>query len=104
MQLYVAHLFPELLNIYGDKGNIASFAKRCLWRDIGLNICEINIGDKIDPDFISFVAVFKICAAIIRFLKGLCKPFYSAEKFLRNNKLLFPSNQTSVKKRWNNET
>lgn len=54
MELNIAHLYPELLNIYGDKGNVLAFSKRCSWRGIKVNVFDINIGDKIDPDFFDF--------------------------------------------------
>ncbi len=52
--LNIAHLYPELLNIYGDKGNVLAFQKRCEWRDIEVNLHEINLGDFIDPDLYDF--------------------------------------------------
>ena len=54
MQLHIAHLYPELLNIYGDKGNVTAFSQRCLWRDIQVEIHDINPGDHIDPDKYDF--------------------------------------------------
>ena len=46
-KLRLAHLYPKLLNIYGDGGNILALKKRCEWRGIEIEIDEINIGDKI---------------------------------------------------------
>ena len=54
MKINIAYLYPELLNIYGDKGNILAFVNRCLWRNIEANITEINIGDGINPDLYDF--------------------------------------------------
>ncbi len=54
MKLSIAHLYPELLNLYGDKGNVLAFANRCLWRNIEVNITEINVGDEINPDAYDF--------------------------------------------------
>jgi len=48
-QLNIAHLYPDLLNIYGDKGNVISLCKRCEWRGIEVNVSNINLGDEIDP-------------------------------------------------------
>ena len=31
MKLNIAHLYPELLNLYGDRGNIISLKKRIRW-------------------------------------------------------------------------
>lgn len=44
----IAHLYPKLLNIYGDWGNVLTIKKRCEWRNIKVNIDSINIGDSID--------------------------------------------------------
>ena len=48
--LTIAHLYPKLLNIYGDMGNITALKRRCEWRDIDCNITEINTGDDIDSE------------------------------------------------------
>ena len=48
-KLEIAHLYPKLLNLYGDKGNILALQKRCTWRNIEVNITEINLKDKINP-------------------------------------------------------
>ena len=36
MKLKIAHLYPDLLNLYGDIGNITTVTKRCEWRGIGI--------------------------------------------------------------------
>ncbi len=54
MQINLACLYPGLLNIYGDRGNILAFSQRCLWRDIEVKIHEIGIGDKINPEYYDF--------------------------------------------------
>lgn len=46
--LNIAHLYPKLLNIYGDWGNVLTIKKRCEWRNIDINITSIGIGDVID--------------------------------------------------------
>jgi len=43
----IAHLYPKLLNIYGDRGNIICLKKRCLWRNIKVEVVKIGRGDKI---------------------------------------------------------
>jgi CobQ-like glutamine amidotransferase family enzyme len=49
MQLRICHLYPDLLNLYGDRGNIATLARRAGWRDIDVRIVEARLGDQIDP-------------------------------------------------------
>ena len=41
-KIRLAHLYPKLLNIYGDGGNILTLKKRCEWRRIGIEIDQIN--------------------------------------------------------------
>lgn len=50
LKISLAHLYPELLNIYGDFGNVLTIKQRCEWRNIEIEIIKINIGDKIDPE------------------------------------------------------
>lgn len=52
LKLSVAHLYPKLLNLYGDMGNIIAIKKRCEWRGIEVEVDEIGIGDTIkEHDF-----------------------------------------------------
>ena len=44
----IAHLYPELLNLYGDRGNIACLIKRCEWRGIHAETRAFKHGEKID--------------------------------------------------------
>lgn len=53
--LKIAHLYPKLLNIYGDGGNILTLKKRCEWRCIEVTVEEINIGDTINEHDIYFI-------------------------------------------------
>jgi CobQ-like glutamine amidotransferase family enzyme len=47
----LCHLYPGLMNIYADRGNIAVFERRLGWRGIGLEITEVSIGDELVGDF-----------------------------------------------------
>ncbi len=49
MQLRLAHLYPDVMNIYGDRGNVIALRYRCEQRGIDLQVDEINIGDPFDP-------------------------------------------------------
>ena len=48
LKINIAHLYPELLNIYGDRGNILTIKKRCEWRGIEIKIDEIGLNNQID--------------------------------------------------------
>ncbi|MBQ1516891.1 MAG: glutamine amidotransferase [Clostridia bacterium] len=47
MKLRIAHLYPDLLNLYGDIGNMTTLKKRCEWRDISVQIDPIYGNEKI---------------------------------------------------------
>lgn len=55
MEIKIAHLYPKLLNIYGDGGNILTLKKRCEWRNIRVIIEEINIGDSLSEHDLYFI-------------------------------------------------
>ena len=44
----IAHLYPDLMNIYGDFGNICALKNRLEWRNISANVDKITKGEKID--------------------------------------------------------
>ena len=48
LKLTIAHLYPKLLNIYGDFGNVLTLKRRCEYRNIDCEIAQINTGDDID--------------------------------------------------------
>jgi hypothetical protein len=48
-EIRVAHLYPEYLNIYADRGNIAVLANRAAWRGIELVVEAVSVGDELRP-------------------------------------------------------
>ena len=48
MKLNICHLYPDLLDLYGDRGNILTLAARCRWRGIDTVIQRASLGDKLD--------------------------------------------------------
>lgn len=48
MKLTLYHFFPKQLNMFGDRGNIIVFKKRCEWRGIELEVVEIRDCQNID--------------------------------------------------------
>ncbi len=48
MKITIGHLYPDLLNLYGDRGNIQCLMKRCLWRGIEAETIAFELDDKID--------------------------------------------------------
>jgi len=45
MRLRVGHLYPDYLNIYADRGNIAVFARRAALRGLELDVTAIGLGE-----------------------------------------------------------
>ena len=45
MKIVVGHLYPEYLNIYADRGNIAVLAARARWRGLELEVRAIGVGE-----------------------------------------------------------
>ncbi|MGQ9475479.1 MAG: hypothetical protein ACUVSI_05210 [Actinomycetota bacterium] len=38
LTLRLCHLYPELMNIYGDRGNVIALERRCAWRGIRVEV------------------------------------------------------------------
>jgi CobQ-like glutamine amidotransferase family enzyme len=49
-KLRICALYPDLLNIYADRGNLLLLERRCEWRGIGFEVTDASLGDEIDPD------------------------------------------------------
>ena len=49
-ELRVCALYPDLMNIYADRGNLLLLERRCRWRGIGFSIAASGLGDELDPD------------------------------------------------------
>ena len=48
--LRVCALYPDLMNIYADRGNLLLLERRCAWRGIGFELTGAGLGDAVDPD------------------------------------------------------
>lgn len=46
MELKICHMYPDLLNLYGDRGNIMCLNRRCAWRGIDVEVTDVPIGEK----------------------------------------------------------
>jgi CobQ-like glutamine amidotransferase family enzyme len=47
--LRVCALYPDLMNIYADRGNIAVLRARCEWRGLGFELSASGLGERLDP-------------------------------------------------------
>ena len=48
--LRVCALYPDLMNIYADRGNLLLLERRCAWRGLGFELSAARLGDDLDPD------------------------------------------------------
>lgn len=49
-ELNICHLYPDILNLYGDRGNIFTLQKRLEWRGMKANITNVSIGDSFSAE------------------------------------------------------
>jgi len=52
MTIRICHLYPSLLSVAGDRGNLLALTRRCAWRGIGTSVDEADVG--VTPDFSKF--------------------------------------------------
>ena len=49
-ELRVCALYPDLMNIYADRGNMLMLERRCAWRGLGFRLAAAGLGEAVDPD------------------------------------------------------
>jgi hypothetical protein len=47
--LRIVPIYPELLSIYADRGNVRVLAQRARWRDIDVEVAPLALGEDLDP-------------------------------------------------------
>ncbi|MCL2768758.1 MAG: glutamine amidotransferase [Solirubrobacterales bacterium] len=47
--LRVCALYPDLMNIYADRGNLMMLERRCGWRGIGFELAARGLGEALEP-------------------------------------------------------
>lgn len=55
-KLHICHLYPDLLNLYGDRGNIICMRQRLAWRGLEAEVTEVPVGTT--ADFTKFDLIF----------------------------------------------
>ena len=43
-------LYPDLMNIYADRGNLLMLEQRCRWRGLGFRLTGVGLGEELDPE------------------------------------------------------
>lgn len=49
IKIEICYLYPRLLSVAGDRGNLLALVQRCAWRGIGCSVTEADVG--VIPDF-----------------------------------------------------
>jgi CobQ-like glutamine amidotransferase family enzyme len=49
-RLRVCALYPDLMNIYADRGNLLLLERRCQWRQVEFELRASELGEQLDPD------------------------------------------------------
>ena len=47
--LTIHHLYADMMNLYGDRGNVISIKKRCQWRGIPVEVIDVGLTERIRP-------------------------------------------------------
>ncbi len=81
LKISIAHLYPKLLNLYGDLGNIITLKKRCEWRGISVEIKNIEIGDDIEEHDLYFIG-----GGQDKQQQDVASELYSKKEFLINER------------------
>jgi lipid II isoglutaminyl synthase (glutamine-hydrolysing) len=49
VKITVGYLYPDIMSTYGDRGNVETVQRRCGWRNIGVEIVDLRLGDPVRP-------------------------------------------------------
>jgi CobQ-like glutamine amidotransferase family enzyme len=49
-KLRICALYPDLMNIYADRGNLLLLERRCRWRGLGFELKSVGLGEPLDPE------------------------------------------------------
>jgi lipid II isoglutaminyl synthase (glutamine-hydrolysing) len=49
-RLRVCALYPDLMNIYADRGNLRLLEQRCRWRGMDFELSSSGLGEPLDPE------------------------------------------------------
>ena len=50
LRLTIGHLYPDVMNLYGDRGNLIALIQRARWRGINVNCCPVSVGQSAPLD------------------------------------------------------
>jgi CobQ-like glutamine amidotransferase family enzyme len=53
--LRLVHLYPDLMSVYGDRGNVLALVRRAEWRGYDVDVLELSLGDRLDARQVDLV-------------------------------------------------
>ncbi|MBV9578949.1 MAG: glutamine amidotransferase [Chloroflexi bacterium] len=53
--LRLVHLYPDLMSVYGDRGNVLALVRRAEWRGIRIEVRELSLGNTLDPTDVDLI-------------------------------------------------
>jgi lipid II isoglutaminyl synthase (glutamine-hydrolysing) len=57
MKITLGCLYPDIMSTYGDRGNVATIRRRCEWRGIAVEVRELRLGDRAEPDDLDLIII-----------------------------------------------
>jgi CobQ-like glutamine amidotransferase family enzyme len=51
----LVHLYPDLMSVYGDRGNVVALARRAQWRGYPVEVHELSLADELDPNEVDLI-------------------------------------------------
>ena len=57
MKITLGCLYPDIMSTYGDRGNVATIRRRCEWRGIAVDLRELRLGDRAEPDDLDLIVI-----------------------------------------------
>jgi CobQ-like glutamine amidotransferase family enzyme len=57
MKITLGCLYPDIMSTYGDRGNVATLLRRCEWRGIAVELRELRLGDRPEPDELDLIVI-----------------------------------------------
>lgn len=57
LKLHFVHLYPDLMNLYGDRGNMVALAMRAKWRGISTEVREVSLGENLQINKIDCIVM-----------------------------------------------
>jgi len=57
MKITLGCLYPDIMSTYGDRGNVATIRRRCEWRGIAVDLRELRLGDRTEPDDLDLIII-----------------------------------------------